>query len=826
MTGVKKENTWKQSLRFFFRGETSTLAKDPNLAWFAFFFVLIMGIVLFIPLIVFNKGYFIYYGDFNAQQISFYRMAHDAVRGGDFGWNWTTDLGVNFIGSYSFYLLGSPFFWLTIPFPSAAVPYLMAPLLILKLAFMGLTSYLYLSRFVRSNYAVVGAIMYAFSGFSIYNVFFNHFHEAMIYLPFILYALERYMVEDKKGLFAIAVCLSALNNYYFFIGQVVFLLIYWIIRLTSGCWKTTPRKIICLFIEAIIGTMAAAVLLLPSFYSVIQNSRASNLVAGRDAMIFSQPQRLYDIIHCFFFPSDIPARPNFFPDAQNQWGSMSAWIPLIGCTGAIAYFQSYKHKDWLHRLYTVLVIMALVPFFNSIFQLLNWQYYARWFYMLTLMLILGTLIMISHPKQEQINWKRAFGWSGGITAFFVIFIGLMPKSFKDDPIKIGLEQYTDRFWIYVGIVVVGLVISYLLLQYKKQNEKAFVPFMAFSLCIVSLVYSWYTLSLGQSTSSYNSKFVVERAIRGIDKVEMPVEEWNRIDVHDCMDNLGIYWELPCIQTFHSVVPGSIMEFYESIGVKRSVASRPETSHYALRGLLSTKYVFDYADDEEPIINRGSGKKFVDEYGNTKAPGYHFAYKTNGFNVYQNDNYIPMGFTYDSYILRSEYDAVQETDREFLLLKTLVIEDGKEAEISRILPKLDVNAQYYDYDMYVLDCEERRKETASEFTPSSKGFTATISLQKENAVFFSVPYEPNAWSVKVNGEPATFICSNVGFMSVVCPQGTSKIEFTYHTPGLMSGITLTCIAIFLWNMYIVISDRKTKKKEAQSAESKDESVEEA
>ena len=28
----------------------------------------------------------------------------------------------------------------------------------------------------------------------------------------------------------------------------------------------------------------------------------------------------------------------------------------------------------------------------------------------------------------------------------------------------------------------------------------------------------------------------------------------------------MYWQIPTIQAFHSIVPGSIMEFYPSIGV--------------------------------------------------------------------------------------------------------------------------------------------------------------------------------------------------------------------------------------------------------------------
>ena len=105
-----------------------------NYLWRSFFFSFAVSFLFFIPFIIFDNGYFLFYGDFNVQQVPFYQMCHDAIRSGNIGWSWTTDLGANFIGSYSFYLLGSPFFWLTLPFPSEAVPYLMAPLLMLKSA--------------------------------------------------------------------------------------------------------------------------------------------------------------------------------------------------------------------------------------------------------------------------------------------------------------------------------------------------------------------------------------------------------------------------------------------------------------------------------------------------------------------------------------------------------------------------------------------------------------------------------------------------------------------------------------------------------------------
>ena len=152
-------------------------SKKTNYYLLSFAAGIILSLLFFLPLIVYDKGYFLYYGDFNVQQIPFYQMVHDSIRKGEFFWNFKTDLGVNLIGSYTFYMITSPFFWITLPFPSNAVPYLMGPLLILKFGFLSLSAYVYLKRYIKNpKIAILGATLYAFSGFSIYNVFFNHFH--------------------------------------------------------------------------------------------------------------------------------------------------------------------------------------------------------------------------------------------------------------------------------------------------------------------------------------------------------------------------------------------------------------------------------------------------------------------------------------------------------------------------------------------------------------------------------------------------------------------------------------------------------------------------
>ena len=86
----------------------------------------------------------------------------------------------------------------------------------------------------------------------------------------------------------------------------------------------------------------------------------------------------------------------------------------------------------------------------------------------------------------------------------------------------------------------------------------------------------------------------------------------------------MYWQIPTIQAFQSIVPGSVMEFYKSIGVERSVGSRPKTDVYGIRSFLSCKYLFD---------NKKQGKKFAMSSSNTQMTGWSLLESKNGYDVY-------------------------------------------------------------------------------------------------------------------------------------------------------------------------------------------------
>ncbi len=780
--------------------------RERGMALNTFITAALCAACFFVPYMMSDGGYFLFFGDFNVQQIPFYQLAHDAVRSGELGWSFTTDLGANFIGSYSFYLLGSPFFWLTIPFPNSFVPYLMGPLFILKFGFTALTAYLYINRFAKNQVtAQVGAMLYAFSGFSVYNVFFNHFHEPLIFFPLLLLAFEYLITENRRVVFALAVCACAIVNYFFFVGMLVFGVIYMVIRLISKAVRPRFTLVLWAVFEALLGIAMAAFILLPSYLVIAGSDRVDNITLGWNSILYGKESIYANIIEIFFFPPDLPARPVMFPKADVKWSSLGAWMPVFSMVGVFAYCKA-KEKSWLKRIIITCAVMALVPVLNSAFYAFNDAYYARWFYMPILMMCLATVMAL---EDSEIGWRKPFINVSVITLVIALVIGLFPqKSADSEEIIIGL--YTDpkntmymwRFIATVGIALLGLVALAFLLRQRRKDFDKFLQNAIIVIAIFSIGYANFFIASGKS-HSYSDTEMIDNLIES-DLVLETDRDGYRIDVYSGIDNTAMFLGYSSINCFHSIVPSSVTEFWEFIGEDRGVASRPTTDSYPARSLLSVKYLLE---------RESSSDDFTDKNGDNEMPGYEFVGSESGYNIYENNNYIPYGFSYDLYMSSEYCSQYSEEDKSKLLLKAILLSREQIEKYGHMFENIE---SHYSGDNYLnmsygsmeQDCDALSSTSAIAFKTEKNSFTATVERERETLVFFSIPYD-EGWTAYVNGEQVDIEKVNVGFMAVPVGEGMSTIVFEYKTPGLDTGFIISGVALLVLVAYVYISSKIKK-----------------
>ncbi|MCI6640461.1 MAG: YfhO family protein [Pygmaiobacter massiliensis] len=763
---------------------------------FSFFLPVLCSFFIFLPFVVIGQGFFTYCGDYNSQQIPFWMYCHDYIRSGAGSFTWETDLGGSFLNSYSFYTLGSPFFWLSLLLPNAWLPYAMVPLFMLKFGVSGLGAYLYLRRYLKNRqWAVLGCLLYALSGWGIYNIFFNHFLDCMALFPFLLWGMDEFVYEKRRGIFAVFVALNLLCNYFFFLGEVVFCALYFFVKLLSGEFRLSVKEFFVLVFEAVVGAMMGCMLILPGAHSLLSNPRTTTHSNGYGLLLYGKVQQYFAILVSAFLPPDPPYLPNLFKDCTIKWTSMSLYLPLFGCSGVIAYLRSSK-KTANRRLLFCCLIMALVPILNSSFYAFNSSYYARWYYMPILIMALCTMqAMEDADIQLELGLKPCAAVLCAVALF-----GLVPTK-VDGVWQIGAVEEPEQFWGMLCFAAAGLLAVFLLSRFKRKKHwptHRFIWRLTAGVMAASTLFGVVHIAIGKFPQYKNDYDYKTQCYDVRNEISLPTDHFYRTDSYECYENLSLFFQIPNIRCFNSTVTPSILEFYPSVGVKRDVSSKPEIDLYALRSLLSVQYILTPEDTRQELDDKVCGY------------GYQYSYSTGGYAVFENQNYIPMGFTYDYYMLPADVENVDSEKVANLMLRALLLTEEQVETYGHLLTRASTQQlQATDYNTFVQDCADRKAHSAQTFTATRSGFEATITLDRENLVFFSVPYD-EGYTATVNGQETEVLKVNNGLIAVLANAGENQITLTLDPVWLTEAKYLTCAGILLYAGYLVLLRRRSKK----------------
>lgn len=758
----------------------------------SFFYALIMAAALFLPFVIIDGGYFIFYGDYNAQQIPFFKHCVEAVHNGTLGWDWSTDLGANFFGSYTYYTLGSPFFWFMTLFPASFSPYLMAPLLCVKFGLISLFAFTFIRRFVaKPHSALIGGLLFAFSSFNLYNVFFQ-FQDAFMYFPLLLVGLEEFVVNKRRGLFALVVAANCLANYFFFIGECVFLAVYFIIRCAMDKrFRVSLKEFLQLAAESVIGVLIAGILFVPSIYQVLDVPRSTNILKNWNFLFYSNEQRYGLLLESFFFPPEVAARNNMFTEANAKWSSVALYLPLFSMAGVIAFIKGAK-KHWARTLLFVCLFMAFIPGLNAAFTLFNDNYYTRWFYMPELFCCLATVYTI---EREEFDLHFGNKVCAGAVAVMSVLALLAPftKKVKDINgketevilprflVSMDLTVYVQIFIAAASIVCLSIIIK----TRKTSSAQFFTKTVTASVIAGSMILGYYFIGVGRligpELGRYNQMASAE--------FEIDDPDFYRIEGVNETNNFNMFTESSSLKSFTSIIPGSTFDLYKALGISRSVNSAPDYSYYAFRALTRVKYLMIPKDMNATKRSDALDDLEIYQYFDTQGE----------YDLYKTDYALPMGFAYDTYFSLESVKGANYADK--LMVRSVFLTDEQIDKYGDILEK-DRTDFVYSKSQFLLDAKNKIKNGVIQFSVTKEGFTAKTRYQSEKLVCFSVPY-CEGWSAEINGEPAEVDKINGGLCGIRVPEGLCEITFKYRTPGLTLGIFCTIAGIVFLALYIVI-----------------------
>lgn len=727
-----------------------------NNYFIAFMFSLLLGCLIIVPSIIAGNGILTLIADFNTQQIPFNEYLNTAVKNGDVLWTWVNDLGSNFIGTFSFYNIGSPFVLLGFLFPASWFPYLIGPIFILKYAFAGLFSYLFLQQYVKDKkWAIIGSLLYSFSGFQITNMLFYSFHDIVAFFPLLLYSLDQIVLKNRKTLFCLVVALCCFINYYFFIGEVVFLIIYYLVRVFTKTYPFSFRSFGKILFNGCLGVGIAMVIFLPSILFVIDNPRVNNAWTI-PSMLFYDKNTYLEIIRAIILPSDVMSGPNHSILNSYNYKSIELFLPFVGVVLAFSYVFKNK-KNWISILFIICLIFMFIPILNSSFFAFTNAYYARWFYMPILIMSL----LSAKCLDEKISIKP--GVIITLILFIILALGLCYIYFG---LNTRILYNKNAFIIYLFVFAVCLIFLCLIMKFSKNK----FLWILIGIILYTTFRGNYFFYQNKGTLSNNSDYV-EEILTVDDTLDFSTKDVRYDFALGCSFNLGYLGNFPNIKTFNTNINGSNFEFWQSVGIPnnsvRDVNTYLDDNDFALRNLLSVKYVVSCKKRNETFEKE---YKFIDKRGD--------------YYIYENEDYKKMGISYNYYISDDDYEKLSYKERREILNKALVLNEEQIKIYNSILQKYNEDETKYT------------NETENYYFKFGKGsFTNEFEIAKSTMIMYSVPYD-SGWSVKINGKRAKIEKVDDGLMAINVNKGKNKVEFKYTPPGLKIGTVVSIISLII------------------------------
>lgn len=682
-------------------------------------------------------------------------------------WSWNSFMGDNFIGANNFYVLGTPFTLICCLFPYDYIAVGVIVCLLLQVVLYGVSSMAYLRRMgFNDELARLGALMYALSSFCIISVYYFSFAIGIILFPLILIGVEE-LLERKRYAESKLACIVAIAitcNFYFAAMSLLGASIYFIVRLL---YSASKHKV-CLFAKGvgsvILGILLSSIILIPTMLCTVGSERnvTGEVETGVIQIVIGALIKAVYII--------IPRFSEGFVELYHPFANYALYIPFVSCVFVIAYIIRNK-KSWLTALLLCYTAILLSPL-NTLFSMGASAAYARWSYILLLMMIVASLYAIQSVNASAKTVRR-------------IIIGLLASTLALGLLlRYKLGCFDNRTISSLALWEVVMFTTGMVALYYVANSKRIVTNMCIGVVLFGgfnmLIYSCLIVNRSEVCSVDN--LISNKCDRQSDNVFR-----YRTDTSKEEHNIGYALNRAVPSQFHSVQNKAMSDFNRLYRSPKNPYITISHHRESFDALTSVKDIIVYDGENFPFIP----KKVIEQ--------------KYGYTIYENDYYIPIGFAYDSFITEKNFGRQQgeidyttpEQNKDYGvgLLQTLVIPNEDASELGRYLTEktaIDFNARL---DSVV---NLRRAHTAVNFEGNTTGFKSEIINRSDRPMvyFFSVPNDPGFTATLDNSQELKIYRANFGMMAVVVPPGPHSLNFHYLTPGLKSGAWLSLLGLII------------------------------
>ena len=567
--------------------------------------------------------------------------------------NYTLGQGSDILTTLNSYDFTDPISWLCALLPLSRLTRYTV-MIFIKLWLSGAMFSVYCFVTDRRDRAAVlsGALSYVFSGALVY-VFARHpnYVNWAYFLPLLFAGAELYRRKGKKYLLILSVALNIVVSFYTFFINAVLLVIYVvtvslcnIIRerkkgvFLAELWLDVRTAVLC-----VLGAMAAAAVLLPTIYAFLHNPRTGELTGYTESALYfeidgDKAEYYKQLLNSIFMPYTT------VDDFTTYIGLLPVALPCV-----ILLFTQRKKGTHLKALFVLFAVMMCVPLAGRV---LNGMGYAtnRWAYAIPF--VCGVIITEVIPMLSEMKFRHKL-------IAFVIGAAYIAVCLLMSDIEAGTVKDATMIALAVSLVF------FLLLSLSGPRVSRVSSLVMVVLCSVFAIAVTFLPGYAAYVETYRTHAEADHvfddsssAVGGLSTAD----NFFRVESKELRTNSNGVNKVNGTDMWWSMMPESTYDYYNTLelgSVHQNCNFRGLDSRSALLELASVRYYT------------------MPEGGAAPAPAgfaLNESLSTDEYDVYENENALPIAYTYSKYITRESFDALPAVEKQEALMQAAVLEE--------------------------------------------------------------------------------------------------------------------------------------------------------
>jgi hypothetical protein len=701
------------------------------------------------------------------------------------------------------FVLYDPLDYLLYPLGVERMRSLIAYKVVFEIVLSGFVFYHYLrSLKLLQLSSIIGALVFAFSGFMIVSSGWFIFSVEVLGMAFLLLGFEKLYQQNQLWIFPLPVAYLVMSRPFLLATLSIFFFLYILLRFLQQEKFNTKQYLLTMgkaAAAAIVGVMIAAPFLLEHLQIMLESPRGSGandlsgILKATPILAFSDMLQIGTAI-CRTFATEILGSGNQFKGWQNIMEA-PAFYCGIPCLLLIPQLLAGVNKR-MRIVYGVFLLCWILPvffpYFRYAFSFFTGDYYRSYsFYTGLVLTLLAMFGLDTILRNRQVNLPVLGG------SLIVLFALLFLPYFKEDDVK---DMTLVSF-------VSFLLLLYTLLIFTLKNQPRLSEPALLGLLVVELTYlSSITINEREilTTDDVTNRIGYnDYTVDAISYLKKQDSSFYRVDktyysspaMHGSLNDAMVqgYYGTTC---YHSFNQKYYIQYLKALGVI-GTDSETETRWAAglagriiPEGINSVKYVLSKTK-LDPFIRLGFDS--IAQFGDVT--------------VYRHKYNMPLGFAYHKVFTLSDFSKCSMSQKDFMSMRAAVVSDSN-LSMFAALPRIsladtvDPNLFAYEYLSGLRDTLLTEVFQCKQMKPTL--ISGSITLNKPGIVYFSIPFD-KGWQITDNGSTSVSTCLIAnGMTGIYLDKGNHNLQFAFEQVQANRGKKLTFAGCFLFLLLIGFS----------------------